>query len=375
LITPAEILTTMEALLVEDFGSARVDSVSNPEVGPGDLLVSVDRVQISVTECSLFRGAEGMAADLIRERLGDGDNRLFGHEFCGTVEDIGDAVRGFDVGDRVYAPGKITCGSCPYCQIGYESLCENYQTLGTHRPGALAEQVVAPATIFRTLPDEVTDAEGAALQPLADVTNTVADVGITPGDSVAILGTGVMGYYCGQVALARGAGEVFAIDIDPRKVDLATNRGMVGIHPGETDPVDVVTEATGGRGADIVVEAVGGSQSTAISGSDPIAQAFSMVRRAGTIVQMGIIEGEITLEPRQFRSKSVRWLNPKIGIERPSPNRDTGELAVELVASGRVSIEEFITHELKGISAFERAVDITLNQVAHDALGPAQLII
>lgn len=365
----------MDALLVEDFGSARVADVPSPDVGTNDLLVSVDRVQVSVTECALYRGDQVMAADIIRDRLAGGDHRLFGHEFCGTVTETGEAVTEFDTGDRVYAPGKVACGTCPYCRVGYQSLCENYETLGTHRPGALAELVAAPADIFRSLPDDISDAEGAALQPLADVTLTVTDVGITPGSSVAVLGTGVMGYYCGQVALARGAGEVFAIDIDSTKVDLATERGMVGIDASQTDPVEAVTTATGARGADVVVEAVGGTQSSANRGSDPLAQAFSMVRRAGTIVQMGIIEGDVTFEPRQFRGKSVRWHNPKIGIERPTPNRDIGELAVDLVASDRVSISEYVTHEFEGLGAFDTAVDVTLNQQEHDALGPAQLVL
>jgi len=365
----------MDAILVEDFGSARVESVPDPAVGPDDLLVSVDRVQLSVTECALFRGNDVMAADLVQSRLEAGDNRLFGHEFCGTVEATGERVTGFKIGERVYAPGKVTCGTCPYCRVDFESLCENYQTLGTHRPGALADLVAAPADIFRVLPATVSDAEGAALQPLADVTNSVTDVGITPGDTVAVIGSGVMGYACGQVALAQGAGEVFAIDIDPTKVDLAEDRGLVGVNASETDPVERVTAATGGRGADIVVEAVGGPQDAAPGGSDPLAQAFSMVRRGGMIVQMGIIEGEFMVDPGRFRAKSVRWHNPKLGLERQSPNGDAGELAVELVASGRVSIEEYVTHELEGLAAFDRAVEITTNQTEHDVLGPAQLIL
>jgi len=365
----------MDAVLVEDFETAHVAEVRDPTVGPGDLLVSVDRVQVSVTECALYRGQEVLAADIIRERLAEGDHRLFGHEFCGTVAEVGASVVDFAIGDRVYAPGKISCGNCPYCGVGFESLCENYQTLGTHRAGALADLVAAPADIFRTLDDRISDAEGAALQPLADVTNTISDVGVTPGDTVAVVGTGVMGFAAGQVALVEGAGEVYAIDVEPSKLKHARDRGMIGINANESDPVATVTAATDGRGADIVVEAVGGAQFAANSGSDPLAQAFSMVRRGGTIVQIGIIEGEVTVKPRTFRSKGVSWHNPIIGLERPGPNEDIGDLAVDLVASGRGDIAPFVTHELEGLGAFDRAVDITLNRGEYDALGPAQLIL
>ena len=365
----------MDAIVVDDFGSASVEAVPDPSVRDNELLVSVDRVQMSVTECALFQGEEVMGSDIIRKRLEDGEGRFFGHEFCGTVKDIGSDVEQFSSGDRVYAPGKIICGSCPYCAAGVPSLCENYRTLGTHRSGALAELVAAPAEIFRSIPDTISDAEGAALQPLADVTLSVHDVGVTSGDTVAIVGSGIMGFYCGQVMLAEGAGHVLSIDVDPTKVDLAKSQGMTGINATTSDPVDVVKEKTGQRGADIVVEAVGGDQSMATEGSDPLAQAFEMVRPGGTILQTGIISGTISMDPRKFRAKGVRWHNPLIGMVRPSPSMDIGELAVELVALDRVSITEYITHELNGLDSFEAAVDITMNQQGHDALGPAQLVL
>lgn len=365
----------MDAIVVDDFGSASVETVPDPSVAADELLVSIDRVQVSATECALFQGQDVMGSEIIRERLEAGDGRLFGHEFCGTVEEVGAKTTRFSVGDRVYAPGKITCGTCPYCQDGFHPLCEDYQTLGTHRAGALAELVAAPADIFRTLPDDVSDAEGAALQPLADVTLSVHDVGVSPGDTVAIIGTGVMGYYCGQVMMAHGAGTVLAIDIDDTKVGLAESRGMTGIDASAQEPVDAVEALTDERGADLVVEAVGGEQTNATDGMDPLAQAFRMVRPGGTILQTGIIGGSLSVEPRKFRAKAVRWHNPKQGMVQPSPSMDIGDLAVELVASDRVSITEYITHEVQGLSAFEEAVAITANQAEHDALGPAQIIV
>lgn len=365
----------MDAIVVDDFESASIETVPDPSTAADELLVSVDRVQVSATECALFHGEELMGSEVIRERLENSDGRLFGHEFCGTVKELGTEVDRFAVGDRVYAPGKIACGTCPYCRADFPSLCENYQTLGTHQAGALAELVAAPADIFRTIPQEVSVAEGAAMQPLADVTLSVHDVGVSSGDTVAIIGSGVMGFYCGQVMLANGAGTVLAIDIDATKVELAESRGMIGIDAAAQAPVDTVEAMTDHRGADIVVEAVGGDQSTATEGTDPLAQAFEMVRPGGTILQTGIIGGSISLDPRKFRAKAVRWHNPKVGLVQPSPSMDIGEQAVELVASDRVSITEYITHELDGLDAFEEAVEITSNQQDHDALGPAQLVL
>ncbi len=363
----------MQAVVVEGFGDGTVCQVPEPSVAKDELKVAVDRVQLSVTECSLYLGNEIMGADIVRTRLDRGDGRLFGHEFCGTVVEAGSDTS-VEVGTRVYAPDKVACGSCAFCAAGVERYCLEMETLGTHRPGALAEFVAAPESVFRPLPDAVSDGEGAALQPLSDVLLSVYEVGIQPGDSVAVVGTGVMGYHCGQAALLQSAGEVLAVDIEPEKLELAADRGMTPVD-GTDDPVAAVRAATDGRGADIVFEAVGGAQDHATEGTDPLAQAFQMVRPGGTIVQTGIIDGTVQFEPRRFRAKSVRWHNPSIGMTRFSPGTDIGALAPELVASGRLDVESYITHELSGLEQFERAMEITTERDRHGALGPAQLVL
>jgi threonine dehydrogenase-like Zn-dependent dehydrogenase len=365
----------MKAVLMKDFGESYIREIPEPDVDKDEIKVAVDRVQLSITECGLYKGQKLMGVDTVKDRLKRGENRLFGHEFCGTVVGTGSNIDSFSPGDRVYAPDKVKCGTCSFCQAGLESLCENAETLGTHRPGALAEYVVAPAPVFRPLPDEVSDAEATALQPLSDVLLSVYEVGVAPGDTVAVIGTGVMGYHCGQASLFQSAGEVVAIDVEERKLELAKQRGMIPVDATEEDPVEAVQRATSGKGADIVFEAVGGSQTHANEGKDPLAQAYSMVRPSGTIVQTGIIDGEITLEPRAFRAKSVNWYNPRLNMRRHSPGGDVGKLAASLVASGRLSTDEYITHELEGLDQFERAVDITINRSEHNALGPAQLVL
>lgn len=365
----------MDAVVFDDFESSRIADVEPPTPGPNDVLVDVSRVQLSVTECLLYRGAEIIHYDSVAESLRDGPVQLFGHEFCGRIVNVGDDVTAFEPGDRVYAPGKIHCGACSYCQSGYENLCPETVGIGYDRPGALAEYVCVPADPLCVLPDDVSDAAGAALQPMASSLLCVLNADVTPGDTVVVFGTGVMGFQCALSAKRFGAGDVYVIDVRARPLELAERHGLLAIDATETDPIERIREVTDGLGADVAFEAVGGEQTHATSGNDPLAQAFDVVRRGGTVVQVGHIVSDVTLTPRAVRSKMVRWINPEKGYKSIAPGTTTGELAARLVADRDVPIEEFVTHELDGLESFEAAVDITLEKDRHGALGPAQLVL
>lgn len=368
----------MRAVTFERLGGAgAVKTVSRPKPDPDEVLIEVDRVQLSITECLVSRGEASAYVEAVRDRLQGGSTRLFGHEFCGRVVETGEDVSGLSVGDRVYPPGKIACNECSYCRNGYHEYCSDKETLGFHRPGALAEYVTAPEGMLCRLPDSVSDAEGAALQPLAASVLCVRDAQIVTGDVVAVIGAGIMGSQCGQIALQHGAAEVFAVDIDPKRLDIAASLGMTGIDARDRDPVKRIREATDGIGADIVFEAVGGEQAHGSDGDDPMAQAYRTARRGGTVIQVGVTTSEIELSPRSYRGRMISWLNPRdmVGTLSLGPNRGSGELAAELVETGRVVIEEHITHCFNGLERFESAIDVTLAKNEHDALGPAQLVL
>jgi len=165
------------------------------------------------------------------------------------------------------------------------------------------------------------------------------------------------------------------IDVDGRKLDLASDLGMTPVRADEVDPVERVEELADGVGADVVFEAVGGGQSHITHGDNPLAQAFQMVRPGGTVVQIGHIEGEPRVDPRAMRAKGVRWLNPLTNVVSTGPNADTGSTAAEMIAAGRVSIAEYVAHELAGLESFAEAVDITRHKQQYDAFGPAQIVV
>lgn len=365
----------MKAVVCHGFEDSEIVEIPRPSIKPNEVLIEVERVQLSVTECKLYQGDEIAHYDTVQARLQDGDARLFGHEFCGQIVDTGDAVSRLSSGDFVYAPGKISCYDCNYCLEGYPHLCAEKESIGYDRPGALAEYVALPVTPLSQLPKEVSPAEGAAMQPLASSLLCVIDAKIQPGDIVAVIGTGVMGYQCAQLAQVFGASRVFCVDVRELPLELAAAHGITPIYAPETDPIQRILDATDGIGADVVFEAVGGDQMHATSGHDPLSQAFQAVRIGGTITQIGHITGEISLTPRVARSKCVDWVNPRKGVVSLGPNMNTGELAPRFVADEVVSIAETVTQELNGLDSFEQAVDITMNKAEYNAFGPPQILI
>lgn len=363
----------MQAVVCRGFDESTVEEVSEPEPERDEVLVSVDRVQLSVTECQLFRGMSVADIEAVHRRMTEGNGRVFGHEFCGVVEEVGRAVTSLSVGDRVYAPAKTSCGECVYCQTDHTQLCKDKTTIGIGIPGALAEYVCLSEEPLRPLSDSVSNAEGAAMQPLASALLCVHDAEIATGDVVSIVGCGVMGFQSAQLAHIQGASEVLVVDVDPKKLEIANNYGMETVDAGTEDPADRINEITDGAGADVVVEAVGGRQDHVTKGDSPIAQAISMVRSGGTLLQVGLLIDEMNIQPHALRSKSIRWVNPRFGVVFTGPNTDTGMLAPKLVSANKVSLEEFIGPRLGGLESFEQAVEMTLNKEDHGILGPPQI--
>lgn len=365
----------MEAVLCYNDNKSSVEEVERPEPTSGEVLIEVLRVQLSVTECNLYRGKQLTHGEAVSARIGPGGARLFGHEFCGRIAEVGEDITDFSEGDRVYAPGKIPCFECAACVAGYKHYCKNKDNIGYERPGALAEYFTVPTYPLEKLPDDISDAEGAAMQPLSSSVLSTRDAEIESGDVVAVMGQGVMGSQCAQLAQTEGAGQVFGSDIVDEKLDIAAAYGIEPIDGRNEDSVDRVLKATDGIGADVVIEAVGGQEDRLTDGSDPIAQGFDMLRTGGTLLQVGHIIDDISMTGRGLRDKCLTWRHPRRGNPKLGPNSTPGKLALNLVSDGRVTIEDHITHELSGLDSFEEAVDITLNKGEYGSLGPAQIVL
>ncbi len=181
-----------------------------------------------------------------------------GHEVAGVVEETGADVQGFAAGDRVCLHYLATCGLCPFCQAGTEQFCTAVQMIGKNRDGGYAEFIVIPERSVFRLPDEIPFEQGAILMcSSATSLHAFNKARLRPGETVAIFGIGGLGVSAVQLANHFGAAEVFAVDINPRKLELAERFGAIPVNASAGDPVEQLRELTRGRGVDVALELIG----------------------------------------------------------------------------------------------------------------------
>jgi L-iditol 2-dehydrogenase len=281
---------TMTAAVFYGAGDLRIETVKTPAVGPTDVLIAVRSCGICGTDLNLFKG------DFAVRWL----PLIPGHELAGDVVAMGEAVTGFQLGDRVTADINMTCGTCYWCRHGENLLCPNLRQIGIDVPGAFAEYVRAPASQVYCLPDAVSYEQGASIEPIACAIHAQSRVDIPMGASVAVIGGGSMGITHAQLARLRGAYPVMLIGRTASKLERARRAGIgCLINASDCDPVAEVQRLTDGRGADVVIEAAGTIET--------YEQAFRMVRRGGTIVAYGIPRETDTLAIRPFDFFKQEW--------------------------------------------------------------------
>jgi L-iditol 2-dehydrogenase len=246
----------------------QIEAVSVPKIEKGDVLVRVQAALTCGTDVKVFR--RGYHARMIVPPA------LFGHELAGDIVAMGSDVEGFHIGQRVVAANSAPCLECFYCKRGNENLCDDL----LFNNGAYAEYIRIPARIVERnmyqIPDHVTYQDAALIEPLACVMRGLDETSIRPGDNVAVIGLGPIGLMFVRLAKAYGAR---VIAIGRRKTQL-NRAGEMGadelLISGDSDEtVRQVRDVTGGRGADIAIEAVGLPEAWQM--------AVKLLRRGGTV--------------------------------------------------------------------------------------------
>jgi 2-desacetyl-2-hydroxyethyl bacteriochlorophyllide A dehydrogenase len=181
-----------------------------------------------------------------------------GHEVAGLVEKTGANVKGFTAGDRVCVHYLVTCGQCTFCKAGTEQFCQTARMIGKHRDGGYAEFVAVPERSVFHLPDGIPFEQGAILMcSSATSLHALNKARLSPGETVAIFGVGGLGISAVQLARHFGAAEVFGVDINPRKLELAERLGAIPVNASVGNSVEQIQELTGGTGVDVALELVG----------------------------------------------------------------------------------------------------------------------
>jgi propanol-preferring alcohol dehydrogenase len=219
-----------------------------PRPGPGDLLVRVKAAGICHSDAH-YRAGKSRVHPL---------PLTLGHEVAGVVEELGANVKTFRPGDRVCLHYLATCGACAWCAQANEQFCITGQMIGKYRDGGYAEFIVIPARSVFKLPEEIPFEHGAIMMcSSATSLHALRKARIQPGETVAVFGIGGLGSSAIQLAKALGASEVFAVDIQPGKLELARQLGAVPVNARETDAVETIRQLTQGRGVDVALELIG----------------------------------------------------------------------------------------------------------------------
>lgn len=334
------------------FNDMRLEEVPYPQLKPGWAIVKTKVVQPSVTEVQLFYGERSNSYDKVKKKLAQGPQQLFGHEFCGEIVEIDDQNDfGLRAGDRVGAT---------HTHIG---------TIGRDFPGCFSEYAAIPLDALAKMPDGVTDWEVAAIQPLTSCIFDVRSMGITLGDTVLVLGQGVMGLNCTQVAKVAGADIVIGVDRRDDILALARELGAdVTINASKDNMVDRVMDLTRGKGVPFVIEAASGSPRMGLSGGSTVSDAVACVAAGGKILSIPHFHEPVTLDFNYLRAKRVTYMFPP---ELATPTQMA--LAARLIAQRRIRIEPMITHKLDGVGKIPESLEITANKAKYGALNPAQV--
>lgn len=366
----------MRAVVLHDFGDLRIEEVPDPRPGPEDVVVDVACVQPSVTECMLIAGEPVALHARLAEALAAGPVHFGGHEFSGVVREVGAAVCGIAVGDRVTAVETVVCGACPACRRGHAEACLSPEFIGFTRPGAFAERVLVPASCVVPVPRGVSASAAAAVQPLAGALHAHALAAVRPGETMLVIGAGVMGLLAVQVARHGNAGLIAVSGRSPAKRALAERFGadlVIDAGAGPEAVLAAVREATDGIGVDVVVETAGGAPEVGLAGAETLELAARCVRRGGRIVVVSVLPDRAPAPLGLLRERSVALLHPRSGAGGYSPGGGVFAHALRLVARGDVDVESLVTHRLSGIAEVPRAVEITRNKSAYAAINPAQV--
>ena len=295
-------------------------------LGPRDVLIRVTHAGICGTDRHIF---EWDAWSQSRVKLGI----TTGHEFCGRVVALGDAVQRVELGTRVSAEGHIGCGTCRFCRTGNAHICRDVKILGIDCNGCFATYLAVPEENVWPVADPIPDEVAAVFDPLGNAVHTVMTAGVS-GRSVLVTGVGIIGLMAVTVARAAGASKILATDVDPRRLELARELGADDVFDARSPWVNEIRQATEGYGPEVLLEMSGHERA--------ISDGFKALQNGGTAALLGLPSAPISIDWSNaiiFKGATVLGINGRRMFETWFQMQD-------LVLSGRLRLDSIITHVL-----------------------------
>ena len=259
---------------------------------------------------------------------------VLGHEFSGTVEEVGEGVTSVKPGDRVAGVPLVPCMECEDCQKGNYSLCKHYSFIGSREFGSFAEYVVVPEKNAVKFEDSVSFEQGAFFEPATVALHGLERVDFKGGKTVAILGGGTIGMFVMQWAKIFGAKEVVVFDISDERLELGKRLGATaGINTLEEDFMDKAMALTGGRGYDYVYETAGNSIT--------IKMAYQLAGNKAQICCVGTPTNEVTFSVNEWENmnrKEFKLTGSWMSYSSPFPGKEW-DLTAHYFATGQLKFD------------------------------------
>jgi len=320
----------LKAAVLHGQDDIRIEEVDMPKIGDDEVLVRVK--------------ATGVCGSDIPRVLGTGAHFypiILGHEFSGEVVEIGKNVSNVQVGDKVAGAPLVPCHKCIDCLRGYYSQCKHYSFIGSRTFGSWAEYVKMPAINAVKLPNEVGFIEGAFMEPITVALHGLFVMDFKGGSDVAIVGMGTIGLLALQCAMALGAKNIYAFDIDDEKLKIAKEYGAYCcINTGEKGFKDKIWEATHGRGFEQVIETAGVEFTEKLS--------LEIAANKGNVMFIGTPSKAISLEPREFEYLNRKELTVRgswMSYSAPFPGKEW-ELAAYYLKTGQIKVDKLIDRKI-----------------------------
>ena len=295
-----------------------------PEIGEDEVLLKVGGVSVCGSDVHQYHGSHSWP---VRVPI------VLGHEFCGTVIQLGNRVKGFREGDRVVSEtASSICGACIYCHTGDYNLCPKRTGFGYGSDGAMANYVRVPARCLHHIPASLSFEHAALTEPCCVGYNAVSvKSNIRPGDTVVVIGPGPIGLLCAAMARLAGAGTLIVAGItrDASRLEVARALGAETLDVETTNQADYFRDLGDGFGADLVIDAAGASSALKL--------ALEIVRPGGQITKVGWGAQPLGFSLDPLVQKAVRLQGSF------SHTFQNWEKVISMLSAGQINLEPIIS--------------------------------
>lgn len=328
----------MKALVLKQYNDLVYEDFPEPTIASDEVLVQVKACGICGSDVHGVDGSTGRRIPPI----------IMGHEAAGVIADVGANVSGWQREDRVTFDISIYCGKCHFCRRGLLNLCDNRRILGVSTPeyrmhGAFAEYVAIPQQVLYRLPEALSFERAAMMEAVSVAAHAIERTPVSVNDTALVVGAGVIGLLIIRLLRIAGCGQVFAVDLEPDRLEKARELGAdVCLTSGVDDVAAEVRRRTANRGADIAIEAVGLTPT--------VQMAVASLRKGGSLTLVGNLAPTVELP---LQDVVIRQLT----LVGSTNSTVEAEACLEMMASSLVDVDTLISAVAPladGASWFER---------------------